>query len=406
MACAFSLAATSWTATHGVTLPLMVQILIFFVNLFLVCFLCHGELVRGKPAAQHLTAFYLTISAGGAAGGLFVGLLAPYLFHAYYELNLGIIGCVLLCLGNYLQEEQRWRDGVSYGLKAALSSGIFVGAMFICMSLAGREAGTLATSRNFYGILRVTDDQLENSGQKIRKLVHGRIVHGTQFLSEEGRCQPTTYYVPDSGVGKTLRRHHADLARNVGVVGLGAGTLAVYGKAGDYFRFYEINPDVISMAQDHFSFLSDSAAEISIALGDARLSLEREANQLFDVLVLDAFSGDAVPVHLLTAEAMQVYQRHLTDDGVLAIHISNLHFDLRPVVMGLAKASGFVIRRIENNPANNDGASRSLWMLMSRDVATLDHICGELTDADRKRADASETILWTDDKSNLLQILQ
>ncbi len=402
MLCAFSSAATAMVATHGVGLPLVVQISVFFINLFLVCFFCHGELVQRKPSTNHLTAFYLTIAAGGALGGLFVGLLAPHLFRGYYELNLGIIGCMLLCVGNYLHEERRWREGLSYGFKAGIGFFVLGAAMAVCMTLAGHEPGTLTATRNFYGILRVKDQPDEASQDTIRKLVHGRIVHGSQFLSATARRNPTTYYAPDSGVGQALRKHQSGQPRQIGVVGLGAGTLAVYGQPGDHLRFYEINPDVIRMARQHFSYLSDCAAEVSIVLGDARLTLEKEASRGFDLLVLDAFSGDAIPVHLLTAEAMQLYTRHLAPDGLLAVHISNLHFDLQPVVRGLADQFGFGSRVCENFPGDYPGTSRSLWVLLGRDASSMDALVGENARAESIKP----SILWTDERSNLLRILQ
>ena len=377
MLCAISSAGTAMMATHGVGLPLLVQISVFFINLFFVCFFCHGELARRKPATNQLTAFYLTIAAGGAAGGLFVGLLAPYLFQGYYELNLGIVGCILLCLGNYLHEDHRWRERVPYRVKAGLGFLVLGAALVVCMTLAGHEPGTLVATRNFYGILRVKDQADDHSKDKIRKLVHGRIVHGSQFLSAAGRRQATTYYAPDSGVGRALRQHQINQPREIGVVGLGAGTLAVYGRAGDHMRFYEINPEVIRLANEHFWYLSDCPAEVTVVLGDARLTLEQEEARDFDLLVLDAFSGDAIPVHLLTAEAMQLYTRHLAADGILAIHISNLHFDLQPVVQGLADQFGFIARSCENNPVDYPGAFRSLWMLLGRDASTVNAIGGE-----------------------------
>jgi hypothetical protein len=389
-------------ATHGVGLPLGEQISVFFVNLFLVCLFCHGELVLRKPSAQHLTAFYLTIAGGGAAGGLFVGLLAPWLFDGFYELNLGIIGCILLCLGAYLQQEPRWRERVSYWVQTGIAAFIFGVAFIVCMALAGREPGTLTATRNFYGILRVKDQQDDAAEGTIRKLVHGRIVHGSQFLSAEGRRRATTYYAPDSGVGRALQQHHAQQARKIGIVGLGAGTLAVYGRPSDQMRFYEINPEVIRMAETHFSYLSDCAADVAVVLGDARLRLEQEPPGDFDVLVLDAFSGDAIPVHLLTAEAMQLYAGHLAPDGLLAIHISNLHFDLQPVVQGLADHFGFAARCCENDPRDYPGASRSLWMLLGRDARTVDAIAGK----SERRCSELPSILWTDERSNLLWILQ
>jgi len=214
--------------------------------------------------------------------------------------------------------------------------------------------------------------------------------------------RPTTYYTEGSGVGLALLNHRADRERHVGIVGLGAGTLATYGKQGDRFRFYEINDSVIELANDYFTFLNNTQASVKLVLGDARLTLEREESQAFDVLVLDAFSGDAIPVHLLTREAMEIYRRHLNADGVLAIHISNLYFDLKAIVTGLALNASFEATIVSDDLAAWPGALKSCWVLMSAKK----EILSEATGAVQPVVPKGKPVLWTDDKSNLFEALK
>jgi len=260
----------------------------------------------------------------------------------------------------------------------------------------------ITAKRNFYGVLSVANSRDAKTGEPMRNLVHGRIVHGSQFQEFGTKNRPTTYYTEDSGVGLALRNHKAEQPRHVGVVGLGAGTLATYGKSGDRYRFYEINNNVIEMAQEYFTFLEDTPASIELILGDARLTLEREHPQAFDILVLDAFSGDAIPVHLLTREAMSIYRRHLRDDGVLAIHISNLYFDLNTIVSGLAKNASFESTIVSDEQALCPGALKSCWVLLSNQKHSLSKASGAADLVQPK----GKLVLWTDDKSNLFEALK
>ena len=244
-----------------------------------------------------------------------------------------------------------------------------------------------------------------NNENHHRTLMHGTIMHGRQFLGPESRRTPTTYYTETSGIGRLLEKLNPRLAPlKVGVIGLGTGTIAAYGAKGDVFRFYDINPAVLEIAQRDFSFLKDSDATIELVLGDARLSLEREPAQKFDVLVIDAFSGDAIPVHLITSQALEVYRRHMKPGGVIAFHVTNRFLDLAPVVDELAKTQGLHVLRIDDDGDDNALASRSDWILLSDDAALL---------ADPQLADAATTIeprpglrLWTDDFNNLVQVLK
>lgn len=405
------LAAISYLALYGFKLlgwktHLGLEIALYFSGLFMICMVCHGELYRSRPSTDKLTQFYLTISLGGALGGLFVGLLAPILFKGFYEFPLALLGSVMLFMGTYLRSSEWWSTRVDGRLKLGLAMGVPIIAVAWLTFWNASSNNQVVAKRNFYGVLSVTNG-IDLGGQRpMRKLVHGRVVHGSQFLDESLRLTPSTYYTHSSGIGKALDSLRGKRL-NVGMVGLGAGTLATYGRSGDRFRFYEINPDVIAFAQEHFSFLNESLANIELVLGDARLELEREAAQDFDVLVLDAFSGDAIPVHLLTEQAMEIYRRHLTDEGVLAIHISNLYFDLQPVVQGLAESQDLHVCFVEGRALESPDAYESKWAILAKDRRLVD----DLTPSSAGSSPAASRgqtmpVRWTDDRSNLFQVLK
>jgi SAM-dependent methyltransferase len=386
----------------AIKLPLLVELGLHFAGLFFSCMVCHGELVKLRPSSNQLTFFYLVLSAGGACGGLFVGLVAPIVFNAYHEWQLALFGCILVFMETYLQRSKGWLLRIPTSVKWSLAVGLPIVAVCWMSFWNSRSNNQLIAMRNFYGVLSVTQAKDEVSGRPIRNLVHGRVVHGSQFLEPELAGEPTTYYAPQSGVGLTLLHHQADRNRKIGVVGLGAGTLATYGLSGDVFRFYEINPHVIQLAKEYFSFLSSSDATIETVLGDARLTLERESPQDFDVLVLDAFSGDAIPVHLLTREAMKIYTRHLRHDGILAIHISNLYFDLESIVAGLATCDTFEATVVDIDDHTSAGALTSKWVLLSRQRDSLNQILQDTPST----APVGKPVLWTDDKNDLLKALK
>jgi SAM-dependent methyltransferase len=272
----------------------------------------------------------------------------------------------------------------------------------LARTYAEDSADTRVTSRNFYGVLNVRDSG--EGPEAMRMLSHGTIVHGKQFLEADRRDWPTTYYGPTSGVGLALIDAHEHGPVRVGVVGLGAGTIAAYGKTGDVFRFYDINSEVVKLARTEFSFLADSPAKVEVALGDARLSLERESPQNFDVLALDAFSSDAIPVHLLTVEAFKTYLRHMKPAGVLAVHISNRYLDLVPVVQQAARQLSLEVRQVENDDDDDAGVYRSDWMLLSTSPAVFE---GRLLKEVAERIDTVPGVkLWTDDYSDLYRILK
>jgi hypothetical protein len=406
LALAASLVAVSATQIVGQPLPLWLEVAVHFAALFCIAMVCHGELAMRKPAARHLTGFYLMCAGGGALGGVLVGVVAPLVFDSHLEFKLGMLFCYVLSLGAILDDPARWfrgRPRWSLACSVAALAGLFV----VLRTQESLALGRVVTaSRNFYGVLSV--DEI-NTGQSDRHgyvLRHGRILHGLQFSAPEKRGVPTTYYHRTSGIGVALESLPAEKPRRIGAVGLGVGTIAAYGRPGDAMRFYEINPDVARLARSHFSFLADCAATIDVVLGDGRLSLEREPPQDFDLLALDAFSGDAIPAHLITLEAFEIYLRHLKADGLLAVHITNRHVDLNPVVGGLARHFGLHMARIESPMNEADGAAAAVWVLLTRDSAALSRpAIAEAGERITFEGDA-RLPLWRDDYSNLLEVLR
>ncbi|AOS43281.1 hypothetical protein Verru16b_00324 [Lacunisphaera limnophila] len=457
------------------TISLPVQVGVYVTTLLAAGMVCHGELHRLRPTAARLTGYYLTIAAGGAAGSIFVALLAPLLFADYRELQLGLVLLLyftgVVCL---LYRSRSLALGVALGalavpfvvpaLQAEAGRGaaawfgswamecylfcrehllaIGAGLVLIAVGLRhGARIGTggwqrrmgavplllavllgvvfvrqaqhdgrnvLAAARNFYGAYKIL---LYNENDLLGRcfmLSHGGIVHGLQFGHFEYAGWPTSYYGATSGVGRALDSIPGE--RRIGLVGLGAGTLAAYGRPGDVFRFYEIDAAIVGVARTHFSFLRRTPATVEIALGDARLTLEDELrrgdSQPFDLLILDAFSGDAIPIHLLTREAMALYLARLKPGGLIAVHISNRHLDLRPVVEGLARHHGLHIVNISDQVEKRDWwLYDSSWMLLSADP---DKLAAEaISSAAEEPPDATATYVdWTDDHASLFEILK
>ncbi len=369
---------------------------VFLFGLFVCCFFCHGELYRLRPPAASLTAFYLAISIGGAIGAIFVGIAAPRIFNGIYEMPLTLAitaALALLCI---------W-PGAHWSSRALW---ITITCCMLVVFGAYRNAfgiNAIYMNRSFYGSLRVL--QSPHAGEdQARTLYHGTIEHGAQFMLPPRRSQPTTYYGPDSGIGLLLR-HPSSSPRRVGIVGLGVGTIAAYGKPGDRYRFYEINHQVIDVANSLFTYLRESKARIQIVEGDARLSLEREPSTRFDVLAIDAFSGDAIPVHLLTREAFALYRKHLDPaHGVLAFHVSNRYLDLAPIVRQLATDAGYTSTLIKSRKNDDELIASADWVLVSKNNTFAN-------DADVKAEivpipSRTGRRLWTDDYNNLFEVLK
>lgn len=409
---------------------LELQLIGYFLALFLTAMACHGELVRAKPDPEHLTTFYLWMSAGGAAGGLFVGLISPYIFDLYLELHVAIL-LTLLLMAIVLSEgaplKEIWKTPATLFISLAISM-----ALLLTLEVRQEKESAVHTMRNFYGVIRLLEEDTDNQWHT-KRLLNGRILHGTQFAEDEKRRWPTTYYGNYSGIGLAMRAVPKQKATHIGVVGLGTGSVAVYGDENDRITYYEINEDVLKIAgagatvysgayvevpnpymkPAYFTYLQDFPGSSRIILGDARLALERADDEKFDILALDAFSSDAIPAHLLTREAVEVYLRHLKPNGILALHISNRHFDLEPVVAGIAVEFNLVDRYVEDNASTHKedpdaadkgvaGTSSSEWALLAKEERAF---ASDLL-KDLARLDRTKTTVWTDTYSNLTQVLR
>jgi hypothetical protein len=389
-------AFTAWSSWPGAAdegLPIAAQIGVFCGVLAGTCLLCNGGLALSRPTPQHLTRFYLTLALGGAAGAVLIGLIAPAVMNVDFDLEIGMVACTLLVLWRI----RRQHRGLL--ILSALTAVLVLAAAGLVVQQF--YDGTVLARRNFYGTLRVFDWDQEGAG-RARSLANGVIVHGTQYLAPALAHRATEYYGDASGIGHAMAALRQDPApRRIGVIGLGTGTMAAYGRAGDVMRFYEINPQVIDIAHHQFTFLRDSAARVEVALGDARLSLAAESPQHFDVLVIDAFSGDAIPVHLLTVQALDLYLNHLQPHGIIAFHVSNLYLDLVPVVQRLAQARRLATRLVEADQ-EDDFNTASSWVLVSPDPRTL--ALREIA-AVSQALPTNATRLWTDDFSDLLPFL-
>jgi hypothetical protein len=384
--CAFGL-------QHRIGTQIKTALPIYVVGLFALCMFLHGEMARMRPAAAWLTRFYLMLSLGGAVGGVSVGLVAPHVLPAYYELGIGLVLCALIAA-------VLWRAR-RIGIAAALALAACC-AWFLAQQVKRDAVGLFHMKRNFYGALLTIETRRGAKGP-MRKLFHGSIKHGEQYLAPALRREPTTYYGPTSGIGRAIAAAPAG-PRRLGLIGLGTGTLAVYGRPGDVYRFFEINPLVFELADREFSFLADSAARIERVLGDARLALERESPQRFDVLAVDAFSGDSIPVHLITAEAMDVYLRHMQPGGVIAFHVSNRYLALAPVVEKIALAKGLHAVLVEDQPEKSTNLDSTDWVLVSRDPQAL--MREPIRGATSPFPPITGLKPWTDDFNNLFGALK
>jgi len=362
----------------GFALPAGVQVGLASAVLVAGCMVCHGELASSAPAV--LTDFF----------ELPASLLATF-------------ALMVVAMGRDPESVLAGR-GRRFALAALGSLWLAAALAFASPGLRNAE-GTVEAARNFYGVLRV-QDRPEGVFREMRVLRHGRIFHGAEYLDAERRAMPTAYFVEGSGVERALAARRARSAGEplrIGVIGLGVGTLAAWTEAGDTMRFYEINPDAERLARARFTFLAAAAGAVDVVLGDGRLALEREVeagSAAYDVLVVDAFAGDAVPVHLLTLESVALYRRALAEGGVLVFQITNRHVDLERVVRGLAGAAGLQAVRIDHAPAADGAGVASSWMVLAEP--------GTWIPAERRSPGsrpAGPPVLWTDDFSNVLSVL-
>lgn len=380
-------------------LPIFVSMAINLASFFVVCMVCHGELSKQQPNANFLTMYFLMVAIGGVTGGFFVGVIAPYFFNGNYELSIGII-LVAIIISTLVFSGAIFKSGL---LKKVSVIGTASFITLLCAIRILDHMDELSNSelsvRNFYGTLKV----VLNTEGGFRTMRHGQISHGRQMLDPPLQLQPTTYYVENSGVGRIfLVKNETGAPIKAGIIGLGAGALAGYGRKGDLYRFYEINPQVIELANTQFSFLSGTPAKTEVVLGDARLQLERELAQNYDILVVDAFSGDSVPIHLLTKEAFAQYFRHLKSDGVLAVHITNRYLNLMPVMKTVSDYNDKQARMFKFEPKDGERGFRSEWVIIPKQPEFLKS--QKFSTGVEINAPPNFKI-WSDDYSSLISIM-
>jgi len=404
---------------------IFVQVPAYCALLFGTCMIMHGELYRLRPPPRSLTAFYLCVSGGGALGGLFVGVVAPVIFDAYYEVEVGLgLGLLLFCWVGALGSKRLDPSGTSVWRWAIGTPIACLLALYILWPNTDLDKGLVYRERGFFGVLRVVDVRDGGGGQ--RHLISGSTLHGVQFLRPDALTIPSLYYGHATGIGIVMSQRATGVPRNVGLVGLGVGTLSAYGREGDDFRYYEIDPTVVHVARDSglFSFMKSSRAKVDVVLSDARLAIAREqaehGSQQFDYLILDAFSSDAIPVHLLTLESFRLYLAALAPDGLLAVHVSNRHVDLFPLVARVASEVGLSAIRIETGMVPRTRSMAAHWVFLSRDPQRLLKLAQTAWDRAAElqlspghvratRLDENaimEAPLWTDDYSDLISVIR
>ena len=403
------IAVYTWHTERTPDIPYLVGL--HLVLLLSAGMVCHGELARMRPPPARLTTFYLCIAGGGALGGLFTALVAPLIFADHYELHLGLRAAWLLAIAVLISDQSSpFYDGGKRGAYAAFLGVVALLIAFIAMlgvQVAGRRSESIEMTRSFYGALMV-DEKLSNQDEAYLQLTNGHISHGGQFVEAINHRVPMWYYHAQSGIGETLLKLKAPTSpRHVGVIGLGPGTLAAYAEAGDAFQFYDVNRQVVNIANRAFTYLNDArsrGAAIEMVLGDARLNLERQDPQDFDVLIVDAFNGDAIPVHLLTLEAFEQYLRHLDADGILAIHITNTYLSLDAVVQAAAQRYNLDAAYVRTPADMNPGASAATWVLLHRKKGYFaNYNFGEPLGSKERPV---KPVTWTDDYSNVVEILR
>ena len=393
-AVALSVPAMAWLIP---SLDLKLAASVFFAGLFVACMFCHGELSRLRPDPRHLTRYYLVISVGGAAGAVLVAIVAPLMLRGYFEVNIALVLLALLVL----LQLSGWKRVVGIAVVGATAFFAVRGAYEYAKDLRVME-------RDFYGVVR-TRDRAEPA--PYRAMLHGGIIHGGQLLGDAFRNTPSDYFGPGSGYGRLFAALNAiaPAPRKVGIIGLGAGVVASYGRPGDRFTFYEISPRVVEVARSEFTFLRDTAARTEVVLGDGRLSLEREPPRRFDVLGIDAFAGDSIPMHLITREAMALYARHLAPNGVIVFQATNRYIDLLPVVKRLASEFGMEAMLVSDVPTHADSGPE-YWLSSTDQVLVTRNQA--LFESDALRyvitpiADRSDLATFTDAHHNLVRILK
>jgi SAM-dependent methyltransferase len=393
-AVAIAVPAMAWLIP---SLDLKLAASVFFVGLFVACMFCHGELARLRPDPKHLTRFYLMLSVGGALGAVLVAIVAPLTLHGYFEVNIALVLLALLVL----LQLGGWKRLIGLAVVA-------VTAYFSIQGALDYSRGLRVMERDFYGVVRTRD-----SAEPVpyRAMLHGGIIHGGQLLGDAYRNTPSDYFGPGSGYGRLFAALNEQKPgpRRVGIIGLGAGVVASYGRPGDTFTFYEISPRVLDVARSEFTFLRDTPAKTEVVLGDGRLSLEREAPRRYDVLGIDAFSGDSIPMHLVTREAMAQYVRHLAPDGVIVFQATNRYIDLLPIVKRLAAEVGMEAVVVSDAPAGSDSgpeywlsATDQILVTRNRELFTTDALRYVATPI----SDRGDLATFTDAHHNMFRILK
>ena len=392
--------------TYGLDSALIAHAAAALSFLFIGCWIAHGEIARRKPVPSRLTGFYLSMTAGGALGGLAASLGSPLLFPNVWEYPLALVLAVgvAFLVG-------RPSEGSARALRWKLVPAATLGIAIAISALEHRRP--LSATRNFFGVVRVME-AYPGTPEWRRDMWHGGIAHGSQWFAPGRRKEPTLYYYEGTGIEAVLNRHpKRRLVRplRVAVVGLGTGSIVVHGRRGDLFRFYEIDPQVVRAARDYFTFLTDTPVDVEVVLGDGRLSLLREelgGEPGFDVIVLDAFAGDAIPIHLLTAEAFDLYRGRLAPGGTIAVHISNRHVDLAPVIRAQGLRLDLLSLLTVSDPEPEQFRYTATWVVLSlnTDFITDPSVLGRAEPWTGDAAEPDARYLWTDDHSNLLDVLR
>ncbi len=395
-----------WNLAMGTRMSIFFQIGSNSLMLFSISLLCHSELYLHRPAPRYLTSFYLMLSVGGALGGILVNLVAPLIFPDFWEYNLGLIYCAIIVIVIAYQS----RGTLLYRLRVPVAVLALALSVFIFALPIAWLQNSVEIARNFYGVVKIRQMQGDIPGYE---MIHGAITHGQQASREPEKSLPNLYYGKSSGVYYAITNYPPYLNGQpvkIGGIGLGVGTITSYGRQGDLIKFYEIDPAVIQYAADtrYFTYLAESRSELAIVLGDGRLSLEREMAQNqpqdFDIFVIDAFSGDSVPSHLISIEAIQLYLDHLKPDGVLAFHITNRHIDLEPVLALAAEQLNIPGAIIMQDTPIGPLSSSSTWVLLTRNQALLHS--PEVDEIKRDLQKKPGVRMWTDDFGNLFQVLR
>lgn len=378
------LCAGVWYSPHDLFHPGAAMLA---AGLFFLCLFCHGKLARQRPAPRFMTAYYFVLAFGGALGSVFVAFLAPRLFRGEFELGVVLLGAAATLLAASLTHGRMLTFAAATSLAASGAAALAI--------VSAHHNGLIASARGFYGAIRVADRK-EPQGT-LRLMLHGATIHGSQWLDARGD-DPSSYYGPASGAARAFAFRPANA--KVGIIGLGAGAMTAWSRKGDTFRFYEIDPWVVALASDRFTYMKRSAGMVEVVLGDARLSLESEPPQRFDLFFVDAFSGDSIPVHLLTREAFQLYRRHMKPDGILAFHVSSRSLDLTAVVRAAAAHAGWAAIAVPDRGDALKGYTPSLWML----AGPIERLAPILPRS--SPPPPPERFDWSDDKSSLLHVLR